>query len=88
MMSFAYDLLHFVCVDYWNIHPPAEPVRINSPMDYMEGEPITPIHTEIPELFDTVEETEEYCITPVHESTKKGQTITRAFGDLLAEELI
>lgn len=87
-MSFAYDLLHFVCIDYWNIREPEKPVQMYSPVNFTEVTPITPIHTEIPELFDTVEETEEYCITPIHESTKKGQTITRAFGDLLAEELV
>lgn len=53
-----------------------------------DGVTITPLHVEVPELFNTVEDNEEYCITPVHEETVKGQTITRAFGDLLAEERV
>lgn len=53
-----------------------------------DGVTITPLHVEVPELFNTVEANEEYCITPVHEETVKGPTITRAFGDLLPEELI
>lgn len=55
-----------------------------------DGVTITPIHAEVPELFtNTVEDNEEYCITPIHEETKSnGQTITRKFGDLLADELI
>ena len=54
-----------------------------------DGICITPIHNEKKDMIKPIDEGDEYCITPIHEtSTKKGQTITRAFGDLLAEEMM
>lgn len=53
-----------------------------------DGICITPIHNEKKVKSEPIEEDDEYCITPIHETEHKGQTITRAFGDLLPEELV
>ena len=75
----TYDFLY----EYFTI--PLPPMKLEA-NPYWDMIPITPEHAK--KKVEPVEDNDEYCITPIHETeVVKGQTITRAFGDLLAEEM-
>lgn len=81
----ATNIIKFVCIDYWNIHAPVKPVKIVPPENW-DGTVITPISTE--KVIPTTEEYEDIIISPINEETKSKGTITRAFGDILCDEVI
>lgn len=66
--------------NYWNIQ---KPVRL-IPQKKYDGVTITPKHNKV---LKPVVEGEILVITPIHEESRGNQTITRAFGDLLEEEV-
>ena len=81
-MSFTREALKFVCHDYWNIK---KPVRL-TPQPNFNGVTVTPEHN-LKQVLTPSYDTECVVITPIHETETKAGTITRAFGDLLAEEV-